>query len=340
MAVTIKDIAREAGVSHSTVSRALNGNPLIAPKTTDRVRRAASRLGYLPSAAARTLRTNRSGVLGVIINNVDDPFFSEILQGIEEVAQGSGYSLFMAASQRNPDHERQIIRTMREHRVEGIVLCSTPFSIEQSRQLTSFGAPIIVINSQSTEEYRYSIAHDDTDGARQVARHLIGLGHRRIAYLGFPGSGRTDLKRTSGYREELRRAGLKVLAGYEHGAAASNPAQGEAAADHYLALPEPPTAIFCYNDMLSIGLLQGLQARGRRVPHDCSVAGFDNITFSAYTNPPLTTFDQPKRSIGAEAAHMILRLLDQSAAGNGDGAQQIILQGRLIVRGSTAPPPA
>ena len=340
MSVTIKDIAREAGVSHSTVSRALNGNPLIAPGTTDRVRRAASKLGYLPSAAARTLKTNRSGVLGVIISNVDDPFFSEILQGIEEVAQGSGYSLFMAASQRNPDHERQIIRAMREHRVDGIILCSTPFSIEQSRQLTAYGAPIIVINSQSTEEYRYAIAHDDVDGARQIARHLIELGHRRIAYLGFPGSGRTDHKRISGYREELRAAGLGILPGSEHGAAASDPTHGVAAAEHYLALPEPPTAVCCYNDMLAIGLLQGLQSRGLRIPQDCSVAGFDNITFSAYTNPPLTTFDQPKRSIGAEAARMVLRLLDRAAAGKGGAAERIVLKGHLIVRASTAPPAA
>lgn len=337
VSITIKDIAREAGVSHSTVSRALHGSPVIAPLTTERVRRAASRLGYLPSAAARTLKTNRSGVLGVIISNVDDPFFSEILQGIEEVAQTSGYSLFMAASQRNPEHERHIIQTMREHRVDGIVLCSTPFSIEQSRQLTAYGAPIIVINSQSTAEYRYAIEHDDLDGASQITRHLIDLGHKRIAYLGFPDSGRTNLKRLSAYRHELRDKHIKVLKGYEHGVAANQAANGRAAAQHFLGLQPRPTAILCYNDMLAIGLLQGLQEAGLRVPRDASVAGFDNITFSAYTNPPLTTFDQPKRSIGAEAARMLLRLLDQNAA---DGtAHKAVLQGRLVVRGSTAPPP-
>jgi DNA-binding LacI/PurR family transcriptional regulator len=336
--VTIKDIARKAEVSHSTVSRALNGSPLIAAETVERIRKTASQLGYMRSAAARTLKTNRSQVLGVIISNVDDPFFSEILQGIEEVAQASGYSLFMAASQRDPEHERSIIRTMREHRVDGIILCSTPFSAEQSRQLCSYGIPIIVINNQSDEEYRYSIEHDDLDGARQVTRHLIGLGHRRIAYIGFPRSGRTNLKRLSGYREEMRAAGLKLPADYEYEAPASDPQTGRAAAAHFKSLAECPSAIFCYNDMLAIGVLQGFQQSGLQVPHDCSLAGFDNITYSAYTNPPLTTFDQPKRFIGAEAARLTLRLLDGSVDGRGSDLETRTLQGRLLVRGSTAAP--
>src|SRR5512135_3122863 len=193
MPVTIKDIAREAQVSHSTVSRALNGNPLIPQETTARIRRVAAKMGYLPSAAARTLKTNRSGALGVIIRNVDDPFFSEILQGIEEVAQTGGYSLFIAVSQTDPQRERSIVRAMVERRVDGVIICSTPVSRAQSRQLARFGVPMVLVNNQAAEVYRYSIYHDDVDGSRQVTRHLVALGHQRIAYLGNATAGRTNI---------------------------------------------------------------------------------------------------------------------------------------------------
>ena len=133
MSVTIKDIAKEAGVSHSTVSHALRSSSLISEDTAKRIRETALELGYLPSAAARSLKTNRSQALGVIVSNIDDPYFSEILQGIEEVAQGNDYSLFMAASQRDPDREGSIIQSMRQHRVDGVIICSTTFSDEQSR---------------------------------------------------------------------------------------------------------------------------------------------------------------------------------------------------------------
>lgn len=335
MVVTIKDVAKKAGVAHTTVSRALRGSPLISPATTERVRQIATEMGYQPSAAARSLKTNRSQVLGVIVSAIDDPFFSEILQGIEDVAQENGYSLFIAASQRDLLRERYIVRTMREHRVDGVILCSTPFSAEQSKQLRLYEVPLVVINNQSAEDYRYSIYHDDLDGSCQIMKHLIGLGHRRIAYLGYARSGRTNAKRLAGYREQLRAAGLTVEAGYEFEVQTSDPAGGRSAVNHFLSLSPRPTAIFCYNDMLAIGLLRGLQESGLRVPADCSVAGFDNITLSAFTTPPLTTFDQPKRTIGAQAAELVLGLLDDEDA---LGPKIQTLKGSLLVRGSTARP--
>ncbi len=336
MPVTIKDIARKTGVSHSTVSRALRGNSLISPETTEKVCQAALDMGYLPSAAARGLKTNRSQVLGVIVSSIADPFFSEILQGIDDAAQQSGYSLFIAASQRDLDHERAIVRTMREHRVDGVIICSTPFSAEQSQQLRSYEIPIVVINNQSSEDYRFSIHHDDLDGSQQVMHHLIELGHRHIAYLGYTNSGRTNLKRRSGYTSEMMKAGLTVHDGYEYELQANDPQDGLAAVKHFLSLTPRPTAIFCYNDMLAIGVLRGLQDAGLRVPQNCSVVGFDNISFSAFTTPPLTTFDQPKRTIGAQAAQLILHLLEHGPVP--DGSKITSLKGRLLLRASTAAP--
>ena len=337
MPVTIKDIARQADVSHSTVSRALNGSRLISEETIERVCKIAGDLGYLPSAAARTLKTNRSRALGVIIRNVDDPFFSEILQGIEEVAQGCGYSLFMAASQRDLEMERGIVRAMVERRVDGVIICSTTVSTEQSRQLASFGVPIVVVNNQAAEEYRYSIYHDDLDGSCQITRHLIKLGHCMIAYMGNANAGRSTQDRLAGFQQELNNAGISIPTGFVHEVAGGRPENGLIGVEHFLGLPNRPTALVCYNDMLALGVLHGLQAGGLRVPEDMSVTGFDNIFFSAYTNPPLTTFDQPKRSIGAEAARLVLGLLDETGMENASPKIQM-LKGRLLVRASTARP--
>jgi DNA-binding LacI/PurR family transcriptional regulator len=336
MPVTIKDIAKQAGVAHTTVSRAMRGSSLISTETTQRIQMIATEMGYSPSAAARTLKTNRSQALGVIIRNVSDPFFSEILQGIEEVAQASGYSLLMAASQRDHEHEQAIVQDMVERRVDGIIICSTPVSTEQSRQLASFGVPIVMVNNQAAEEYRYSIYHDDVDGSRQVTHHLIELGHRKIAYLGNANAGRSTLDRQTGFQQELSLAGIAIPAAYIHQAPGGCPEDGLAGLEHFITLPILPTALVCYNDMMALGVLQGLQSAGIPVPAQMSVTGFDNIIFSAYTNPPLTTFDQPKRFIGAEAARLVLGLLN----GDEESADPKIqmLKGSLLVRGSTARP--
>jgi DNA-binding LacI/PurR family transcriptional regulator len=337
MPATIKDIARRAGVSHSTVSRALQGSRLISSETTERIRQAATDLDYHPSAVARSLKTNSTRVLGVVVSSIDDPFFSEILQGIEDTAQAEGYSLYIAASQRDLAREQRILQAMMEHRTDGVIICSTSFGIDQRRELLTNGRPIVVVNNQAAEEYRYSIYHDDVDGSRQVTRHLIELGHRKIAYLGNSLSGRTTLDRQSGMQQEMASAGLQVPEGFIHEAAGSDPNAGQAAAGYFLSLSERPTAVFCYNDMLAIGLLKGLREAGLQVPLDISVAGFDNIIYSSYTHPPLTTFDQPKRYIGMEAARLLLGLLKTPDQVTSEGSRIRMLKGKLLVRESTGP---
>ncbi len=338
MAVSIKDIARIAGVSHTTVSRALRDSPHISIQTKERIQAIAAETGYQPSAAARSLKTNRSQVLGVIVSHIADPFFSEILQGIDDVIQAHGYSLFIAAAQHDPEREQAIIRTMREHRVEGVILCSPQLTGEQNTELQSFGIPIVAINNQGSEGYQYSIQHDDIDGSRLACEHLIGLGHVRIAYLGDASSGRTTRDRLAGYLAVMAEHGLPALAGYIHEVGDNSAAQGLRAAEHFLALRPRPTAVICYNDMVALGMLKGLQQAGLEVPEDISITGFDNIMFSDYTRPPLTTIDQPKRFLGAEAARLMLQ---QLKLGQGDHNPEKIarkLKGMVLVRGSTAPP--
>jgi DNA-binding LacI/PurR family transcriptional regulator len=220
-----------------------------------------------------------------------------------------------------------------------VIICSTSFSESQSRLLLEYGRRIVVVNNQSNEDYRYSIYHDDVAGSREVARHLIDLGHSRIAYLGNASSGRTTYDRLAGYQMEMNAAHLPIGEGYIHEEMGGSPQEGLKAGHYFLGLPERPTAVMCYNDMMAIGLLQSFYAQGLCVPEDCSVAGFDNIVFSAYTRPPLTTFDQPKRYIGAEAARLILELLESSDGGENLAEPKIrLLKGQLLVRQSTARP--
>lgn len=338
MATTIKDIAKRTGVSHSTVSRALSGNSLISAETAERIRLAAHEMGYQASAAARSLKTNRTNVIGVILNSMDDPFFSEIVYGIEECAQEAGYSLFIAASQHDPIREKKIVQAMMEHRADGVIICSSSFSAEQGRQLLKHEFPIVVINHQAAENFHYSIFHDDIDGSRQITRHLIDLGHKRIAYLGNSLSGRTVLDRVNGYKMELQAFGLPLQESYIHHEAGGTPQNGYNSVDYFLKLHEIPTAIVCFNDMMAIGVLRGLQAAGVIVPDELSVTGFDNITLSAYTTPSLTTFDQPKRSIGVEASQLLLDLLRSHNNGNTFQPKEKILKGNLLIRQSTTNP--
>lgn len=338
MPTSIKDIAKQAGVSHTTVSRALHNSPLISEKTTRRIIEIASDLGYRPSFAARSLKTNRSQALGVIVSHIADPFFSEILQGIDDVAQSNGYSLFIAAAQYDPKREQAIIQTMREHRVDGVILCSPRFTSEQSYQLQSYNIPIVAINNQGTADYRYSIYHDDVDGGRQACEHLVQLGHIRIAYLGDASSGRSNRERLSGFRQVMGEAGLPIKPEFIHQVIGNSPTQGLEAVEYFINLSIKPTAVICYNDMMAVGVVKGLRLAGIQVPANLSMTGFDNILYSDYTYPPLTTIDQPKRFLGAEAARMMLDQLGSTTALIQSEARIKRLKGMLLIRQSTASP--
>lgn len=338
MNTTIKTIAKLTGVSHSTVSRALRGSSLVAEETAERIRQAARQAGYLPSAAARSLKTNRTHVLGVILSGIADPFFSEVLYGIEESAQEGGYSLFIGLANHDPDKEQKIIQTMLEQRIDGVIICSTPVSVERGRQFPANGFPIVVVNNQAADNYNYSIYHDDEDGIQQVARHLIELGHKRIAYLGNALSGKATLDRLNGFKTEMAAHSLAVEAQLIHHVAGGTAEMGAQGMLYFLKLPMLPTAIICFNDLMAVGVLKTCRSAGIRIPQDISVTGFDNITFSEYTHPTLTTLDQPKRDMGREAAHLLLSLLSYDKIVQAKMQQVKVLKGRLLVRESTAAP--
>jgi DNA-binding LacI/PurR family transcriptional regulator len=221
--------------------------------------------------------------------------------------------------------------------VEGVIICSVTVGGQQAEALRQNGMPIVVINNQSPQQFNCSIAHDDFDGARQVTRHLLSLGHRRIAYLGNEKAERINNERLAGFHVELKDAGIGVDPHLVLNCGGGEIENGLQGMQELLKRPSLPTAVFCFNDLMAIGALRAMSDAGISVPGQVSLAGFDNIEYSDYTHPPLTTFDQPKRAIGAEAACLLLERIHQ--ARNDENPEPIARQmrGRLLLRDSTAP---
>lgn len=335
MPVTIKDIAKVAGVSHSTVSRALRGNSAISPETITRIKKIAEELGYVPSAVARGLKTKRSLALGVIVNRIDDPYFSEILQGIEDVSQSAGYSLFVAASDRDFDQEKGILQAMGERRVDGLIVCSTDFGENHARQLQNYDFSVVAVGNQKQEFYQYMVYHDDFSGSQQVAKYLVELGHTKIAYLGNERAPSTTRNRLAGFNHEMKLANLHVPPDYVFHAPDGRIQGGIVGGQHFLNLDEISAAVVCFNDVMAVGVIHAFQQAGLRIPEDCSVVGFDDIEFAAYTNPSLTTFRQPKYQLGNMAAQLMMKLLDSNKDKTIQPEMQF-LQGELVIRKSTS----
>ncbi|MBL8058016.1 MAG: LacI family DNA-binding transcriptional regulator [Anaerolineales bacterium] len=341
MAITIKDIAKAAGISHTTVSRALRDHPAISSETVARVKQLAASLGYVPSATARGLKTRRTRALGVIVSNIDDPFWSEVLQGIDSILHPAGYSLFVAATHRDKQREKEVVQAMVQRGVDGVILCAPQFSPEQSRLLQTYGLPTAVVNNDGASASPYLVFNDDLYGIRLLTRHLIELGHRRIAFLGNALGGRTTREREQGFREEMQAAGLPVDEASVRLAPQGTPQGGAEGVQALLALPARPTALLCYNDNMAVGVYSALYQAGLRVPHDLSVTGFDDITIAAYLTPPLTTLHQHKHELGVRAANLLLASLEAGPAAQAGALpdQRASIRGELVVRASTAPPP-
>ncbi len=332
MAVSIKDIARLAGVSHSTVSRALRNSPLIPPQTAQRIQRIARDAGYSASAVARSLVTRKTHAIGVVVTSIADPFNGEVVAGIEEMANQHGYSVILATSQADPEREITVVRSFQERRVDGILVASSRVGALYMPLLSELKIPIVLINNQHPSEFAHSVTIDNARGARDATCHLIELGHEKIAYLGDQYGLQSDIERLAGFKAAMKQARIRVRAEFV-AQGDGRPEGAAAAAAQLLSLPDPPTAILCYNDMSALGVLQEATARNLIVPGDLSVAGFDDIFFASLLNPPLTTVRQPKREIGRRAIQLLLALLMHE-----ETDKTVVIAGHLVVRGSTAGP--
>ena len=337
MAVTIKDIAKEAGVSHTTVSRALRGSSLISDETTKRIQETALALGYLPSAAARSLKTNRSNMLGVIVHRIADPFYSEVLGGIQSVAHQFQYSMFVSAFENDMERQASLIRSTFGRQVDALIIGDSFFTSESVSELGIL-VPAVFIHNRATDILPHSICHDDQNATRALTRHLLDLGHRRIAFGGNQRGGLMYQQRRAGVAAELESDGLELRKEYDLIAPDGQMSSGAWLARQLLAMPERPTAIVCFNDMQAIGVMQTLQQANLRIPEDISVTGFDDIPLAEFIYPALTTYCQPSWELGQTAARVALHLLGENVNEPLVYESLITMRGRLMVRRSTAAP--
>ncbi len=308
--VTILHVAERAGVSKSTVSLVLQGSELIREETAERVRQAARELGYVYNRRAAELRRQSSNTIGVVINDLMNPFFAEVLVGIERKLVDAGHIVLIAHTHESLERQRQVLASMREQNAAGIIICpalGTPRSLP--RELKAWGIPLVVmVRSLGPGSYDYA-GSDNERGVLMATQHLIDAGHRRIGFLG----GRSGVvleQRLSGYRKALAAAALPLDPALIVHSEPSR-AGGHEAMTTFLAMRHRPTAAVCYNDIAALGALAALGENGLQAGNDFSLVGFDNVLDAAHSNPPLSTVDIRPSELGEQAANtLIARIAD------------------------------
>jgi LacI family transcriptional regulator len=341
--VTIRQLARLSGVSIGTVSRALNGYADVNPDTRERIIRLARELDYTPAAAARSLVTQRSHVIGVFLEtgeghpDLQHPFFHEVLVGVKNVIGAGGYDLLLFASERpgNGYGEHSYLKRARHHNVEGVVLFGVDADDDEVRRLVRSEMACVGVDVELVGPKTEYVISDSASGIGSAMRHLHELGHRRIATI----TGMLDKKpgndRLRAYRSELQALGL----GYRDEYVAYGDfyvETGHRAMARLLELDEPPTAVVTASDLMALGAIRAVAEAGLSVPNDVSIVGFDDIQLAGHVHPPLTTLRQDKAGLGAEAGRALIALID----GKTDLPEAVTLPVELIVRGSTAAPPS
>ena len=326
--MTIRDVARASAVSVATVSRVLNGSGPVRDETRRRIREVVERFHYSPHGAARSLITRKTSTLGVVLPDLYGEFFSELIRGIDSCARESGYHVLVSGSHSDRSEIEAVLRATRG-RVDGLIVMSPDLDARTLKTNPHDGLPIVLLNGNGRGFD--SIHVDNYGGARSMVRHLIDLGHRRIAHLAGPSGNRDAAERLRGYRDAMRTVSRRiakdlVVEGDFREAA------GYRAGGRLLAWKDPPTAVFAGNDSMAIGLLAAFQEAGVRVPRDVAVAGFDDIPIARFTTPALSTVRVPIAELGSKATR---RLLERLSASNGHSVRHEILATTLVVRDSS-----
>jgi len=318
----MEDIARIAGVSVSTVSRALAGSPRVTGETRARIEAAVRDTGYVVNQVAQGLRLQRSRQILVLLPTIANPFFAEIVQGIEEAAGAAGHAVLVGSTEGDPAREATLARQLQTGAVDGLVLLTGRIP-----EGVAANAPIVVISETIPGRNLPTIGIDNVAAAAEAVAHLRALGHSHIAHIAGPAGNVLTAQRIRGWRQALgdHPGGPPIHGDFTM-------ASGEQAARTLLSRADRPSAIFCANDEMAIGAMKAIRAAGLTVPTDISVMGFDDIGFAAFTDPPLTTIRQPRRAFGQAA---VAALLDPD-----DTPQKHRFPHELVLRASTAPPAA
>jgi len=332
--MTIREIADLAGVSIATVSRVLNGRGDVAPETRRLVRRIIDEHGYTANRSARGLSAGRSGIVGVLVPLLYPAYFASILAGAAEALHEQDLRLLLSPTGHEHDREVTLIDRIAHGLTDGALIILPEESSDELARLIDRGYRFVVLDPLLPLEDRIpSVSAAHFSGADQALRHLLELGHRRIAHISGPEGWVATEDRRRGYHAALAAAGIPLDPAFEVGATPEI-APGRVAADALLDLPDPPTAIFAFNDNLAIGAVQAAQARGLRVPADLSVVGFDDVEPATIVTPALTTVRQPLAEMGRTAVSLLVRLLE----GQLIETLHLELSTRLVVRQSTSVP--
>lgn len=342
---TIREVASRAGVSTATVSRALRGRASVDPATRKRVERAARELRYRPSGVARSLKLRTTQTLGLIVTDIENPYFPQIVRAVEDAARERDYSVILADGRRDPGREIQSLELLAHRQVDGLLIASSALTERHHRWIEERPCPVVIINSPSSASDVSAVLSDNDAGGRLVAGHLLDLGHREIAYIGVAESHNVAVEeRLLGMRASLAEdprstAELRTVLGI------AGVDGGERSARDILRRWPKVTAIACYNDLTAVGALRGLRSAGLAVPEDMSLVGFDDIEFAPYMEPSLTTVRQSTDQMGRRAVATLLASIEAPPGERADehggddvpNVERIPVE--LVVRRSTGPAP-
>ena len=341
MTTTMKDVARAAGVSVATVSRVVNASAVVHEETRQRVLRVAQELHFSPNSAARTLITQRTHALGVVLPDLYGEFFSELLRGMDQTAQRRDHHLLVSSSHHEPAGLAAVVRAMRG-RVDGLLVMAPDVDVDALLALLPHGVPTVVLNAAAAGAQLpagvRSITVDNYGGASAMTRHLLALGHRRIGFVAGAARNADAAERERGHRAALRAArvaddrALRVRGDFTE-------AGGWRAARALMALPDPPTALFCANDAMAIGALSALRDAGLGVPEQVAVVGFDDVPVARFLYPPLTSVRVGIAALGVRGAALLLQTLAERRPPEFASTREV-LPTELVVRHSCGSPAA
>ena len=330
-APSMKDVAARAGVSLGTVSNVLNRPELVSERTRRRVQAAIDALGFVRNESARQLRGGGSRTLAYVVFDAANPFFTDVAAGAQATADAAGLALFLCNSGEDRERQAAYLDLLEQQRVEGVLITPVDPADPRLAALSRRGTPVVVVDRGAGPEH-CSVTVDDVLGGDLAATHLLDLGHRRIAFVGGPRGIGQVADRIAGAERAITRAGAEPLTVLE--TEKLNIAEGRRAGERFAGLPaaQRPTAAFCANDLLALGLLQQMVHLGLRVPEDVAIVGYDDIEFASAAAVPLTSVAQPRQRLGRTAAEL---LLAEARGGADHEHQHVVFAPELVVRAST-----
>ncbi|MEU6779398.1 LacI family DNA-binding transcriptional regulator [Nonomuraea angiospora] len=323
----IKDVAAQAGVSVATVSRVLNDNPSVTEETRNRVHDAMAALNYRPNAVARSLRTEATRTLGLIIGDILNPFFAELARAVEDEARAAGYTVIIGNADERADQQDHYVRTLLERRVDGLLICPTAEVTPLVEEVSQGERPLVFLDRTLGGIEVPSVRADGSTAIAELVAHLRALGHRRIAFVSGPSTLSTGRERTEAFLRAAAEHGLEIPQEYVR-VGDFRAGSGQRITSELLDLPEPPQAIFLGDNLMALGALDAISERGLVIPRDVALASFDDVPWFNHVHPRITAISQPTAELGRRAVRVILDAL------SGRAAESVVLPARLVARES------